>query len=136
MNIDISRNVSVLIILPRENTHSHDKMSSAPSSDYCVCDSDAYSGIIREVFRVCAYAPIEYIGFLSGVFSVVFWCSVLVARPLLCCSVLPFRCHYRHHYHHHNLFLSKSRHHWTLFDVIWLTFFDAIRRSSTFFDAI
>ena len=57
----------------RENTHSHDKMSSAPPPDYCVCDSDAYSGIIREVFRVCAYAPIEYIGFLSGVFSVVFW---------------------------------------------------------------
>jgi len=54
------------------------KMSSAsPTSHgdkYCECEhANAYSGLIRDVFRICAYAPIEYIGFLFGVCSITLW---------------------------------------------------------------
>lgn len=42
-------------------------------SNSCECDSNAYTGLVRDIFRVCAYSPIEYIGFLSGLCSIAFW---------------------------------------------------------------
>ena len=53
-------------------------MSSASQTShgdkYCECEhANAYSGLIRDVFRICAYAPIEYIGFLFGVCSIALW---------------------------------------------------------------
>ena len=49
-------------------------MSETTHSNSCECDSNAYTGlVIRDIFRVCAYSPIEYIGFLSGLCSIAFW---------------------------------------------------------------
>jgi len=42
-------------------------------SNSCECDSNAYTGLVRDIFRVCAYSPIEYVGFLSGLCSIAFW---------------------------------------------------------------
>jgi uncharacterized protein with PQ loop repeat len=48
-------------------------MSETTSSNSCECDSNAYTGLVRDIFRVCAYSPIEYVGFLSGLCSIAFW---------------------------------------------------------------
>lgn len=48
-------------------------MSETTHSNSCECDSNAYTGLVRDIFRVCAYSPIEYIGFLSGLCSIAFW---------------------------------------------------------------
>ena len=48
-------------------------MSETTHSNSCECDSNAYTGLERDIFRVCAYSPIEYIGFLSGLCSIAFW---------------------------------------------------------------
>lgn len=48
-------------------------MSETTRSNSCECDSNAYTGLVRDIFRVCAYSPIEYIGFLSGLCSIAFW---------------------------------------------------------------
>lgn len=42
-------------------------------SNSCECDSNAYTGLVRDIFRVCAYSSIEYVGFLSGLCSIAFW---------------------------------------------------------------
>lgn len=48
-------------------------MSETTHSNSCECDSNAYTGLVRDIFRVCAYSPIEYVGFLSGLCSIAFW---------------------------------------------------------------
>lgn len=48
-------------------------MSETTRSNSCECDSNAYTGLVRDIFRVCAYSPIEYVGFLSGLCSIAFW---------------------------------------------------------------
>ena len=42
-------------------------------SNSCECDSNAYTGLVRDIFRVCAYSSIDYVGFLSGLCSIAFW---------------------------------------------------------------
>lgn len=57
-------------------TEKRQKMaSSSPSKNgsSCICEENAYKGLIKDIFKICAYNPTEYAGFIAGIISILIW---------------------------------------------------------------